>query len=57
MKSPSAWDFTALAFVVITDQDAKEHLLQLLLTKNNSKAGAVVAVLGDLKANKNVDDV
>lgn len=58
VKSPSAWNLQHWHFVVITDQDAKERLLPIAYNqKQITEAGAVVAVLGDLEANKNVDDV
>lgn len=58
VKSPSAWNLQHWHFVVITDQDAKERLLPIAYNqKQITEAGAVVAVLGDLEANKNVDEV
>ncbi len=58
VKSPSAWNLQHWHFVVITDESARERLLPIAYNqKQIVEAGAVIAVLGDLEANKNTDAV
>ncbi len=57
-KSPSAWNLQHWHFMVFTSDEAKQRLLPIAYNQNQvTEASAVVAVLGDLEANKNVDDV
>jgi nitroreductase len=58
VKSPSGWNLQNWHFLVITDEAAKERLLPIAYNqKQVVEASAVIAVLGDLEANKNVDAV
>ncbi|KOO50549.1 nitroreductase family protein [Priestia koreensis] len=58
VKSPSAWNLQHWHFMVITDSNALERLLPIAYNQRQVvDSGAVIAVLGDLEANKNVDDV
>ncbi|TYR79852.1 nitroreductase family protein [Priestia megaterium] len=58
VKSPSAWNLQHWHFMVFTSDDVKERLLPIAYNqKQVVEAGAVIAVLGDLEANKNTDVV
>lgn len=57
-KAPSAWNLQHWKFVVIDDQAAKEKLLPIAYNQQQVvQASAVIAVLGDLEANKNAEIV
>jgi nitroreductase len=57
-KAPSAWNLQHWKFLAFTGQSAKEKLLPVAYgQKQIVEASAVVAVLGDLKANWNAESV
>ncbi|MDA1475036.1 nitroreductase family protein [Bacillus changyiensis] len=57
-KSPSAWNLQHWHFTVFHSQESKERLLPIAYNqKQVSQASAVIAVLGDLEANKNGEAV
>ncbi|MFC3884318.1 nitroreductase family protein [Bacillus songklensis] len=57
-KSPSAWNLQHWNYIVFLSNEAKERLLPIGYNqKQIVEAGAVVAILGDLEANKNTDKV
>jgi nitroreductase len=57
-KSPSAWNLQHWNFMVLLSEESKEKLLPIAYNqKQVVEAGVVVAVLGDLQANKNVEPV
>jgi nitroreductase len=56
--APSAWNLQHWKFMAITDQAAKEKLLPIAYgQKQIVDSSVVVAVLGDLQANLNAEDV
>ncbi|MBM7704691.1 nitroreductase family protein [Metabacillus iocasae] len=58
IKSPSAWNLQQWHFMAFTSDEVKERLLPIAYNqKQVVEAGAVVAILGDLEAHKNIDDV
>ncbi len=57
-KAPSSWNLQHWKFLVINDQAAKEKLLPIAYNQQQVvQASAVIAVLGDLEANKNAEAV
>lgn len=57
-KAPSAWNLQHWKFLVFDDQAAKEQLLPIAYGQQQVvESSIVVAVLGDLEANKNVEYV
>lgn len=57
-KSPSAWNLQHWNFMVFLSDEAKERLLPISYNqKQVVEAGAVIAILGDLEANKNTEIV
>jgi nitroreductase len=57
-KAPSAWNLQHWHFVVIQGKEAQQRLLPIAYNQQQIvEAAAVVAVLGDLKANENTDVV
>ncbi|OPA76167.1 nitroreductase family protein [Paenibacillus selenitireducens] len=57
-KAPSAWNLQHWKFVVIDDQAQKEKLLPIAYGQQQVvEASAVIAVLGDLEANKNAETI
>ena len=56
--APSSWNLQHWKFIVITDQEKKEQILPIAFNQEQIvQSSAVIAVLGDLEANKNVDAV
>lgn len=57
-KAPSSWNLQHWKFMVIDDQSLQQKLLPIAYNQQQVvQASAVIAVLGDLEANKNVDKV
>jgi len=57
-KAPSAWNLQHWKFLVFDDQEAKEKLLPISYYQQQVvQASIVVAILGDLEANKNAQAV
>jgi nitroreductase len=57
-KAPSAWNLQHWNFLVFDHKEVQEKLLPVAYNQQQIvDASAVVAVLGDLEANKNVDPV
>ncbi|MCP3741693.1 nitroreductase family protein [Rossellomorea sp. BNER] len=57
-KAPSAWNLQHWNFLVFDHKEVQEKLLPVAFNQQQIvDASAVVAVLGDLEANKNVDPV
>ncbi|MBB6732088.1 nitroreductase family protein [Cohnella zeiphila] len=57
-KAPSAWNLQHWKFLAIMEQSAKEKLLPIAYGQMQIvEASAVVAVLGDLEANRNAEPV
>ncbi|MBM7586331.1 nitroreductase [Bacillus pakistanensis] len=57
-KAPSAWNLQHWNFLVFDHKEVQEKLLPIAFNQQQIvDASAVVAVLGDLEANKNVDPV
>ncbi|MFD0615999.1 MULTISPECIES: nitroreductase family protein [Paenibacillus] len=57
-KAPSAWNLQHWKFVVIDEQAQKEKLLPIAYGQEQVvQASAVIAVLGDLEANKNAEPI
>lgn len=57
-KAPSAWNLQHWHFVVISGKEAQQKLLPIAYNQQQIvDASAVVAVLGDLQANKKIDAV
>jgi nitroreductase len=57
-RAPSSWNLQHWKFFVITDQDAKQRLLPIAYGQQQVvDASAVIAVLGDLEANRNAEAV
>lgn len=57
-RAPSAWNLQHWKYLCIHDQSAKEKLLPIAYgQKQVIEASLVVAVLGDLQANLNAEDV
>ncbi|WP_026691264.1 nitroreductase family protein [Alteribacter aurantiacus] len=57
-KAPSSWNLQHWKFLVIDDEKKKEELLPLAYNQQQVvDSSAVIAVLGDLKANENAEDV
>jgi nitroreductase len=55
-KAPSAWNLQHWHFVIIQGKEAQQRLLPIAYNQQQIvDASAVVAVLGDLKANENTD--
>lgn len=58
VKAPSAWNLQHWKFLAITEQSAKEKLLSVAYgQKQIVEASVVIAVLGDLEANRNAESV
>ncbi|MGC5325998.1 nitroreductase family protein [Brevibacillus sp. SYSU BS000544] len=56
--APSAWNLQHWKFLVIQDQAQKEKLLKIAYgQKQTVEASAVIAVLGDLEANRNAEQI
>ncbi|MDG4655727.1 nitroreductase family protein [Ectobacillus antri] len=57
-KAPSAWNLQHWKFLVFQDKDIQEKLYPIAYNQQQIRdASAVIAVLGDLEAQKNVDEV
>ncbi|WP_044896279.1 nitroreductase family protein [Aeribacillus alveayuensis] len=57
-KAPSAWNLQHWHFVVFHSQEAKERLLPIAYNQSQViNSSVVIAVLGDLQANKKTDAV
>ncbi|KUP09571.1 NAD(P)H nitroreductase [Bacillus coahuilensis m2-6] len=57
-KAPSAWNLQHWKFLVFDEKKIQEKLLPIAYNQQQVlEASAVIAVLGDLEANKNVDPV
>lgn len=57
-KAPSAWNLQQWKFLVFDQKEVQERLLPIAYNQQQVQdASAVIAVLGDLEANKNVDPV
>ncbi|BCB02825.1 nitroreductase family protein [Bacillus sp. KH172YL63] len=57
-KAPSAWNLQHWKFLVFDQKEVQERLLPIAYNQQQvHDASAVVAVLGDLEANKNIDPV
>ncbi|MDR0137716.1 nitroreductase family protein [Metabacillus idriensis] len=57
-KAPSAWNLQHWNFMVFHSDESKERLLPIAYNQSQiTEASAVVAILGDLEANKNTDQV
>ncbi|WP_064091822.1 nitroreductase family protein [Rossellomorea aquimaris] len=57
-KAPSAWNLQHWQFLVFDNKEVQERLLPIAYNQQQVKdASAVIAVLGDLEANKKVDPV
>ncbi|MBS2969259.1 nitroreductase family protein [Metabacillus sp. KIGAM252] len=58
VKAPSAWNLQHWNFLVFHSAESKERLLPIAYSQNQIvESSAVVAILGDLEANKNTDQV
>ncbi|QPC45833.1 nitroreductase family protein [Mangrovibacillus cuniculi] len=56
--APSAWNLQQWNFIVIQSEEAKKKLLPIAYNQQQIvESSAVIAVLGDLEANKNIDPV
>ncbi|MGF2615155.1 nitroreductase family protein [Rossellomorea aquimaris] len=57
-RAPSAWNLQQWHFLAFHNKDAQEKLLPIAYNQQQiTDASAVIAVLGDLEANKNADPV
>jgi len=57
-KAPSAWNLQHWHFTVFHSEEAKQKLLPIAYNQSQIvESSAVVAILGDLEANKNTDPV
>ncbi|WP_413465952.1 nitroreductase family protein [Metabacillus litoralis] len=57
-QAPSAWNLQHWHFTVFHSEEAKKQLLPIAYNQNQIvESSAVIAILGDLKANKNTDSV
>ncbi|MDX8291639.1 nitroreductase family protein [Metabacillus indicus] len=57
-KAPSAWNLQHWKFMVFHSDESKERLLPIAYNQSQiTESSAVVAILGDLEANKNTDKV
>ncbi|MBW3110790.1 MULTISPECIES: nitroreductase family protein [Bacillaceae] len=57
-KAPSAWNLQQWKFLVFDQKEVQERLLPIAYYQQQVQdASAVVAILGDLEANKNIDPV
>ncbi|PYZ92217.1 nitroreductase family protein [Salipaludibacillus keqinensis] len=57
-QAPSSWNLQHWKFLVIDDQQKKEQLLPIAYNQQQIvDSSAVIAILGDLEANKNADEV
>ncbi len=57
-KAPSAWNLQHWKFLAITEPSAKEKLLPVAYGQQQIiEASAIVAILGDLEANRNAESV
>ncbi|MCA0149175.1 nitroreductase family protein [Rossellomorea vietnamensis] len=57
-KAPSAWNLQQWRFLVFDQKEVQERLLPIAYHQQQvHDASAVVAILGDLEANKNIDPV
>jgi nitroreductase len=57
-KAPSSWNLQHWKFLVFDEQEAKEKLLPIAYNQQQVvQASIVVAILGDLEANKNAERV
>ena len=57
-KAPSAWNLQQWKFLVFDNKEVQERLLPIAYHQHQvHDASAVVAILGDLEANKNIDPV
>ncbi|MGD6815909.1 nitroreductase family protein [Metabacillus sp. 113a] len=58
VKAPSAWNLQHWNFMVFHSDEAKERLHPIAYSQNQIiESSAVIAILGDLEANKNVEQV
>jgi nitroreductase len=56
--APSAWNLQHWRFLVVEEQQKKEQLLPIAYNQNQIvEASAVIAVLGDLEANKEAEGI
>lgn len=56
-SAPSSWNLQHWKFLTITDRAAKEKLLPIAYGQKQIVESSVVAVLGDLEANRNAEAV
>ncbi|KKI88664.1 NAD(P)H nitroreductase [Bacillus sp. SA1-12] len=57
-KAPSAWNLQHWHFTVFKSKESKERLLPIAFNQSQIvESSAVIAILGDLEANKNTDQV
>ncbi|WLR43339.1 nitroreductase family protein [Bacillus carboniphilus] len=57
-KAPSAWNLQHWNFMVFHSDEAKKNLLPIAFNQEQIvDSSAVIAILGDLEANKNIDSV
>jgi nitroreductase len=57
-KAPSAWNLQHWKFMVFHSDESKERVLPIAYNQSQiTESSAVVAILGDLEANKNTDKV
>ncbi|MBM7094893.1 MULTISPECIES: nitroreductase family protein [Alteribacter] len=57
-KAPSSWNLQHWKFLVIDDEKKKEELLPIAYNQQQVvDSSAVIAILGDLKANENAEEV
>ncbi|SES00879.1 nitroreductase family protein [Salipaludibacillus aurantiacus] len=57
-QAPSSWNLQHWKFLIIDDKEKKEQLLPIAYNQQQVvESSAVIAVLGDLKANENAEEV
>lgn len=57
-QAPSSWNLQHWKFLVVDDEKKKEQLLPIAYNqKQIVDCSAVIAILGDVEANKNADDI
>ncbi len=57
-KAPSAWNLQHWHFTIFHSKESKQTLLPIAFNQSQiTDASAIIAILGDMEANKNTDDV
>ncbi|MFT8321053.1 MAG: nitroreductase family protein [Bacillus sp. (in: firmicutes)] len=57
-RAPSAWNLQQWKFVVFHGEEAQQKLLPIAFNQGQiAQSSAVIAILGDLEANKNADEI